>query len=725
MKNLVIVESPTKARTLSQFLGKDYSITASMGHVRDLPRGEFGVDVENNFVPKYVIPKEKIKSVNNLAREAADADKLWLATDPDREGEAIAWNLLQIINQKSKIKNQSYQRVVFHEITKDAVSEAFEHPRKIDEDLVRAQQARRVLDRLVGYKLSPLLWKKVKSGLSAGRVQSVALRIIVDREREIEAFVPQEYWEIFVEVSKVREEQKVQKVPEGNNFVAKLIQIDGQKADVKTKAEAERIVFDLEKAQYKVAEVKTKDAKKYPSPPFTTSTLQQVASTKFGFSPKKTMRVAQDLYEQGLITYMRTDSVNLAPQAIEQTRKYIREVYGAKYLPAVPRKYKVKSRLAQEAHEAIRPTNIKVNSSQLTVHSSDHRKLYDLIWKRMVACQAAEAVVSETVVDVMATATGPVTTFPSASAEASAGRPASDNSAALPLEAQRSGVGSPTSRATRDFPTYLLRATGQKIQFDGWYKVYEKPPVKEQVLPELLADELINLIKVESLQKFTEPLPRFTEATLIKELEKYGIGRPSTYAPTISTLYERIYIERVDVRKIAPTPIGKATVDFLVSNFGEIVDFSFTAEMEDDLDQIAQGKLQMPETMEKFWKPFEKLVEKVSQEAKKVKVEVEATSEKCEKCGKTMVIRYGKFGKFLACSGFPQCKNTKTLAAPTGLICPEDGGKIVVKRTKRGKSFWGCENYPECKYASWKKPSFASTDAKALDVKKASEGEPP
>src|SRR3990167_3721180 len=440
MKNLVIVESPTKARTLSQFLGKDYSITASMGHVRDLPRGEFGVDVENNFVPKYVIPKEKIKSVNNLAREAADADKLWLATDPDREGEAIAWNLLQIINQKSKIKNQSYQRVVFHEITKDAVSEAFEHPRKIDEDLVRAQQARRVLDRLVGYKLSPLLWKKVKSGLSAGRVQSVALRIIVDREREIEAFVPQEYWEIFVEVSKVREVQKVQKVPEGNNFVAKLIQIDGQKA-----------------------EVKTKDAKKYPSPPFTTSTLQQVASTKFGFSPKKTMRVAQDLYEQGLITYMRTDSVNLAPQAVEAARKYIGEVYGTKYLPAVPRKYKVKSRLAQEAHEAIRPTNIQVTSDKLQVTNSDHKKLYDLVWKRMVACQMAEAVVAETVVDVTATATGPVTTFPPPSAQSSESSKPSQPSDSFALRAVRS----PTSRATRDFPTYLLRATGQRVRFDG------------------------------------------------------------------------------------------------------------------------------------------------------------------------------------------------------------------------------------------------------------------
>src|SRR3990170_7756607 len=567
MKNLVIVESPTKARTLSQFLGKDYQITASMGHVRDLPRGEFGVDVENSFAPKYVIPKEKIKSVNNLAREAAGADKLWLATDPDREGEAIAWNLLQVISVKGKVptsprlrgagKSPNYSRVVFHEITKDAVMEAFEHPRKIDDDLVRAQQARRVLDRLVGYKLSPLLWKKVKSGLSAGRVQSVALRIVVDREREIEAFVPEEYWEILVEVSKVREVQKVQKVPEGNNFVAKLIQIDGQKADVKTKAEAERIVFDLEKAQYKVAEVKTKDAKKYPSPPFTTSTLQQVASTKFGFSPKKTMRVAQDLYEQGLITYMRTDSVNLAPQAVEAARKYIGEVYGTKYLPAQPRKYKVKSRLAQEAHEAIRPTNIQVTSDKLQVTNSDHKKLYDLVWKRMVACQMAEAVVAETVVDVTATATGPVTTFPPASAQSSESSKPSQPSNSFALRA----VGNPTSRATRDFPTYLLRATGQRVRFDGWYKVYEKPPIKEQLLPDLVKDENLDFIKVNSQQKFTEPPPRFTEATLIRELEKYGIGRPSTYAPTISTLYERIYIQRVDGRKIAPTPIGKAAVD--------------------------------------------------------------------------------------------------------------------------------------------------------------------
>src|SRR3989338_4373772 len=457
MKNLVIVESPTKARTLGQFLGKDYSITASMGHVRDLPRGEFGVDVENDFAPKYVIPKEKIKSVNNLAKEAASCEKLWLATDPDREGEAIAWNLLQVISVKGKVptsprlrgagKSPNYSRVVFHEITKDAVMEAFEHPRKIDDDLVRAQQARRVLDRLVGYKLSPLLWKKVKSGLSAGRVQSVALRIVVDREREIEAFMPQEYWIIEAILESQSEKSK------GKEFVATLIKVGQERAEVKNEKEAEKIVADFEKAQYKVAEVKTKDAKKNPSPPFTTSTLQQVASTKFGFSPKKTMRVAQDLYEQGLITYMRTDSVNLAPQAVEAARKYIGEVYGTKYLPAVPRKYKVKSRLAQEAHEAIRPTNIQVTSDKLQVTSSEHKKLYDLVWKRMVVCQMAEAVVSETQVDVTA---------------------------------QKS-----TSEVKSQ--VYLLRASGQKVKFDGWYKVYEKPPIKEQTLPDLEKNDELDL----------------------------------------------------------------------------------------------------------------------------------------------------------------------------------------------------------------------------------------
>lgn len=654
MKNLVIVESPTKARTLSQFLGSDYKITASMGHVRDLPRGEFGVDVEKNFEPQYVIPKEKIKSVNALVKDAAGAEHLYLATDPDREGEAIAWNLLQVIVEKGKKKNPPYSRVVFHEITKDAVLSAFSHSRKIDDDLVEAQQARRILDRLVGYKLSPLLWKKVKSGLSAGRVQSVALRLIVDREREIEAFKSQEYWDIWVEVTKG-------KVGEG--FTAKLVQVEDKKAEVKNKDQAEQIVRDLERAKYQVGDVKSKDVRKYPNPPFTTSTLQQAAANRLGFAPKRTMRVAQDLYEHGLVTYMRTDSVNLSPGAVDATRKYIAEKFGKEYLPAQARKYKVKSRLAQEAHEAIRPTNITIDSSALKVDSNDHKKLYDLIWKRMIVCQMAEAIVAETQVDV-------------------------------------SGHGE---------KEYLLRANGVKIKFDGWYKVYEKPQIKEQELPAVSSGDGLNLVKVNSEQKFTEPPPRYSEATLIKELEKNDIGRPSTYAPTISTLYERVYIEKMDGKKIAPTPIGTTTVDFLVKYFPNIVDLEFTAEMEADLDKIAQGKEEMAPTMQKFWGPFEAQVEKVGERAQKMKVAAEETDEKCELCGKPMVIRYGRFGKFLACSGFPDCKNTKTLAEPTGLICPDDGGNIITRRTKRGKIFWGCSNYPKCKWASWTKPSLAKT----------------
>ncbi|OGD84539.1 DNA topoisomerase I [Candidatus Curtissbacteria bacterium RIFCSPHIGHO2_01_FULL_41_13] len=704
MKNLVIVESPTKARTLSQFLGSEYQILASMGHVRDLPRGEFGVDLKNNFTPQYVIPKEKIKSINNLAKEAAQAEKLWLATDPDREGEAIAWNLLEIINQKSKIKNQNYGRVVFHEITKDAVNEAFDHPRKIDEDLVEAQQARRVLDRLVGYKLSPLLWKKVKSKLSAGRVQSVALRLVVDREREIEAFKAEEYWEIFVEVSTAEgesrsRERKVAKEPRESkdSFIATLSKIGDKKAEIKNQKQADKVVEDLKSAKYSVLEITMRDARKYPSPPFTTSTLQQAAANRLGYVPKRTMSLAQNLYEQGFITYMRTDSVNLAPQAIEAARKYIGNQFGKEYLPGKARVYRVKSKLAQEAHEAIRPTNIEMTADKLPAANNDLKKLYDLIWRRMAVSQMSEAVVAETAVDVEA-------------------------------QSQKSKVKS------QNDGNYLLRANGQKIKFDGWYKVYEKPPIKEQILPQLSKSDELDLKDVRPTQKFTEPPPRYTEATLIRDLEKNGIGRPSTYAPTISTLYDRAYIERLEAKKIAPTPIGKTATDFLVEYFPNIVDYSFTAEMEDDLDKIAQGKNKLVSTMEKFWEPFAKQVEKVAEEAEKMKVEVEETSEKCEKCGKSMVIRYGRFGKFLACSGFPDCKNTRALDEDTGIICPEDGGKVVMRRTKRGRIFWGCANWPKCKFASWKKPSFASSSAKASadnksladesDDKKATEGKP-
>lgn len=698
MKNLVIVESPTKARTLSQFLGKDYEITASMGHVRDLPRGEFGVDTEHGFEPKYVIPKEKIKSVNSLVREAADVDHLFLATDPDREGEAIAWNLLEVISSKSQVKNPEYSRVVFHEITKNAVSEAFNHPRKIDEDLVEAQQARRVLDRIVGYKLSPLLWKKVKSGLSAGRVQSVALRLVVEREREIEAHIREEYWVIEVMLEGQSKKSK------GQEFAAVLIKIGNKKAEIKNKNQAEKVVSDLEQAIYKILDVKTKDAKKYPNPPFTTSTLQQSAANRLGFTPGRTMRIAQDLYERGLITYMRTDSVNLSAQAVAATRKYIEKNFGKEYLPSAPRKYKARSRLAQEAHEAIRPTSIELTADKLKGASADQAKLYDLVWKRMAVCQMAEAVVAETTADIAAR--GPVASFPPVSARSTNNVPDTDS-----ISKELRAVESPSSGATpRD---YLLRAAGQKIKFDGWYKVYDKPPIKEQELPDITSRDSLNLVKVNSEQKFTEPPPRFTEATLIKELEKNDIGRPSTYAPTISTLYERAYVEKLEGKKIAPTPIGKTTVDFLVKYFSDIVDVSFTADMENDLDLIAQGGKDLASTMEKFWDPFDKQVLKITEEAENMRVQAEETDEKCAKCGRVMVIRYGRFGKFLACSGFPECKNTKSMAEPSGLTCPQDGGNIVMKKTKRGKTFWGCGNYPKCKFASWNKPTVAQTSSPA------------
>ncbi|MBI2012437.1 type I DNA topoisomerase, partial [Candidatus Curtissbacteria bacterium] len=559
-------------------------------------------------------------------------------------------------------------RVVFHEITRDAVAAAFEHSRKIDEDLVGAQQARRVLDRVVGYKLSPLLWKKVKSGLSAGRVQSVALRLVVEREREIEAHIRQEYWEIWVEVTRATNGSKGTK--DTSAFLAKLIKIKDKKAEIKNKGAADKIVSDLKESQYKVGEIKARDVRKYPNPPFTTSTLQQSAANRLGFTPSRTMRVAQDLYERGLITYMRTDSVNLSQPAVVQVRKFVKDKFGQNYLPANPRKYKAKSRLVQEAHEAIRPTNIELTADMLAAASSDQKKLYDLIWRRMVVCQMAEAVVSERSIDVL----------------------------------------------TKDGKSYLLRATGQKIKFDGWYKIYEKAPIKEQELPELAKDDPLTLIRIDSQQKFTEPPPRFTEATLIRELEKNDIGRPSTYAPTISTLYERAYIEKVEGKKIAPTPIGKTTVDFLVKNFGEIVDVSFTAEMENNLDLIAQGEADLVGTMEKFWGPFDAQVQKVAEEAEKMKVQVEETDEKCEVCGKPMVIRYGRYGKFLACSGFPECKNTKALVFETGLTCPQDGGNIVVKRTKKGKTFWGCANWPKCKFASWQKPPSAASEGEPSQV---------
>ena len=673
MNNLVIVESPTKARTLARYLGAGYQIEASMGHIRDLPKSELGVDIEHDFEPQYIIPRDKRKKVNELKKQAQEAKTLWLATDPDREGEAIAWHISELLSnselktQNSKLKTEDIKRVVFHEITEDAIKAAFEHPSEINLKLVDAQQARRVLDRLVGYKLSPLLWIKVKKGLSAGRVQSVALRLIVEREREVSAFKPVEYWIIEAELSQhLRGETK--QTPgahlggEAGEFIAILIEQNGKKLEIKNKEEADGHVKNLEKAAYSVGKVSQKEVRRYPYPPFTTSTLQQTAANKLGMSAKKTMMLAQALYERGLITYMRTDSVNLSTQAIGAVRAYIGNFIGKSYLPPTARIYKAKSKNVQEAHEAIRPTDVKRKSQDLDGQmglNRDHSRLYDLIWKRFVACQMSEAVMDQTTIDVTA-------------------------------------------------GDYLLRATGSVIKFEGWLKLYgkdaeEDSDEKKQALPELLENQPLSLIQLLPGQHFTEPPPRYNEASLIKKLEELGIGRPSTYAPIISTIQERFYVEKLE-RKFIPTSLGFAVCDFLVKNFPDVFDYSFTAQMEDELDEIANGQRQWRPTIGSFYQPFEKKLEETAKSAEKVTVALEVSDKKCPECGKDLVVRIGKFGKFLACSGFPACKHTEALEEKVNAICPQDGGEIVIRHTRKGKTFYGCKNWPVCKYASWTKP---------------------
>lgn len=651
MNNLVIVESPTKARTLQKFLGNKYQIEASMGHVRDLPKSELGVDIGHNFEPQYIIPRDKRKKVNELKKVAKEAGELWLATDPDREGEAIAWHLAHVFNEKKDLAE--IKRVVFHEITEEAIKDAFEHPRQIDLKLVDAQQARRVLDRLVGYKLSPLLWIKVKRGLSAGRVQSVALRLIVEREREVQAFKAEEYWIIDVELE--NQDSKVK-------FIATLIEQNGKKLAIKNKEEADAHLKNLEKSSYLVSKVTKKEVMRHPYPPFTTSTMQQAAANRLGMSAKKTMMIAQALYEHGLITYMRTDSVNLSPQALTAVRSYIGNFIGKAYLPGSPKVFKSKSKNAQEAHEAIRVTNVSLQATgikQEAGFNKDHIRLYDLIWKRFVACQMSEAVMDQTTVDV------------------SAGE-------------------------------YILRATGSVIRFDGWLKLYgkdlnEEEEEKKQVLPNINENEPLNLIQLLPTQHFTEPLPRYNEASLIKKLEELGIGRPSTYAPIISTIQERFYVEKEN-RKFIPTSLGMTVTDFLMENFPDIFDYTFTAKLEDELDEIARGERKWRPTIETFYMPFEKKLEETEKTAQKVKMEVEFAGKKCPECGKELIVRIGKFGKFLACSGFPECKHTESLEEKVDVKCPLDGGEIVVRHTRRGKTFYGCKNWPGCKFASWTKP---------------------
>jgi len=649
---LIIVESPTKARTLSRFLGEGYQVEATMGHIKDLPKSELGVDVEHNFKPRYDPVVKKADIVKNLVKIAKKAEKVYIASDPDREGEAIASHVEEIVDGGKEY------RIVFHEITKEAVEEAIKAPRKIDRNLVDAQIARRVLDRLVGYKLSPLLWRKVRRGLSAGRVQSVAVRLIVEKEREIEAFKSKEYWEISSEVSTKKKE----------HFVVMLAKIDDAKAEVGKGEDAKKIVGDLEKAKYEVASVVKKEVVRRPYPPFTTSTMTQAGARIFGWSAKRTMSTAQGLYEEGLITYHRTDSVHIAEAALKKLRDYISEKYGKEYLSAKPVFYKATSKVAQEAHEAIRPTDVakdfKVTNSR---YAKDQEALYNLILRRFVACQMAPSIYDETSIEVVA------------------------------VKGKK----------------YLLRASGQIIKFEGWRKVIPaKKETEEEFakLPEVVQGEPLQLIKVDSIQKFTEPPARFNEASLIKMLEKLGIGRPSTYAPIITTIQYRNYVEKTE-GKFYSTPVGVAVNDFLIGNFPDIFEYQFTAEMEDDLDKIAEGKTKWEVPIKKFWTPFAQTLEIVEKGSKRVKIEVEKLGKACPLCKKgELVIRIGRFGKFVSCSRFPDCKFTEKYIEKVGMKCPKcTKGDVIVKKTFKGKRFFGCSRYPDCDFASWRNPKAEKT----------------
>lgn len=632
--DLIVVESPTKAKTLSKFLGSDFEVMATMGHIKDLPKSKLGVDIENNFKPDYVPVVKRENVINELIKEAKKAKKVFLASDPDREGEAISSHVKEILGKRANVF-----RISFHEITKDAVDAAVKNPRDIDENLVDAQTGRRVLDRLVGYELSPLLWKKVRRGLSAGRVQSVAVRLIVEKEREIEAFKKEEYWEIYCDVK--RKEGKKE------NFTVLLV-----KEGVANQKESDGIVSELKKSNYKVSDVKKREVVKSSYPPFTTSTMSQAGARLFGWSAKRTMRAAQKLYEEGLITYHRTDSFNISQAAVAKAREFIKKTYGEKYLPESPKYYKTASKVAQEAHEAIRPTSL----NEKVEVASDENKLYDIIFRRFVACQMTASIYDETVIDVT------------------------------------SGE-------------YLLRASGQIMKFDGWRKLFPRDE-NSTALPDVSVSEELQLIKVNPIQKFTEPPPRFNEASLIKTLEKLGIGRPSTYAPIISTIQVRNYVEK-DEGTFKPTSIGFAVNDFLVKNFPEELEYQFTAEMEADLDNIATGEKKWADTIKKFWGPFSKKVKVVTKEGKRVKIETEKLGKKCPECKKgELVVRIGRFGKFISCSRFPDCKYTEKYLEKTGAKCPEcKKGDVIVKKSGKGRKFFGCSRYPDCKWASWRKPA--------------------
>lgn len=662
---LVIVESPAKARTVGRFLGKDYTVKASVGHVRDLLRSQLSVDVENNFEPKYRVPNEKrsvVKEIKNLAKSAA---AIYLATDPDREGEAIAWHLLEA----AEIDPELTQRVVFHEITEPAVAEAFAHPRPINMDLVDAQQARRVLDRLVGYNLSPLLWRKVRSRLSAGRVQSVALRLIVEREREIEVFEPVEYWSIHAEL-----------LPEGTKetFLARLLRVDDQEPELGSERAVTPLLEDLERAAYTISRIKIGERRRAPAAPFTTSTLQQEASRRMGYTAKRTMALAQQLYEGidtgeggvvGLITYMRTDSTNVSPLAQAEARQFVQQRYGEKFLPLEPPVYKTRARGAQEAHEAIRPTSVLRQPDALKDHlNRDQLRLYQLIWQRFVASQMASAIYDTLAIDVTGS--------------------------------------SPQHQ-------YLLRASGSTIRFQGFLIVYEESRDEDRPLdededntriPSGLKEGQKQLLKrLIPEQHFTQPPPRFSEASLVKALEENGIGRPSTYAPILSTIQQRGYVQR-EAKKLCPTETGFLVNDLLIEHFPDVMDVGFTARMESDLDRIAAGKLPWVHVLQEFYQPFSDRVAQAEEKIPELKMGPELVGRQCPECGHELVIRWGRFGKFISCSNFPECRYTEPWLEKIGVRCPKDGGEIVERKTRKNRTFFGCANYPECDFTSWKRP---------------------
>ncbi len=752
--DLIIVESPTKAKTIGKFVGKDFVVESSYGHIRDLPKSKIGIDVAHDFQPTYLIPKKAEPVVANLRKLAKKAERVILATDEDREGEAIAWHLVQALDLEKKGTKVTTERIAFHEITKDAILRALEHPRDLDLNLVDAQQARRIVDRLVGYELSPFLWRKVRYGLSAGRVQSVAVRLIVERERLIQAFQKEEYWTIEAEfsgersaISDQRSESPESKSPISNRstFPATLIAVNGKtlgKMGIPNEAEAERIVQGVREASFHIKDIAIKEVRRNPAAPFTTSTLQQEAARKLGFSAKQTMMVAQQLYENGFITYMRTDSVNLAESALAQARIVIASEFGAEYALPEPRRYATKSKGAQEAHEAIRPTNLAATAAALGIRERNGVRLYDLIWKRTIASQMKEALLEQTAVDI------------------------EGNAEQLAISDER--LEDPKNQsliANR----YIFRANGQTVKFDGFIRVYTEgrdDDASEEVegrLPKLAIGEPQNAETVTPVQHFTEPPARYTDATLVKALEAEGVGRPSTYAPTLSTIQDRGYAEKID-KKYQPTEIGILVNDLLVENFPEIVDIKFTSRIEEEFDEVAEGKMKWTDVCREFYVPFKKeLAEKeatvekqveisnvpcpehpgemmiikfgrmgkflacpqpgvkitlpMPEEAAQIKALEEKTKdERCPICGKPMKVRRGRFGFFLGCVDYPTCKGVAKIWDKTGFKCPNCKiGDIVLKKSRgRGRPFYACNRWPACTFLMSKKPESEADLAEAL-----------